>query len=112
MTAAASSRPAAEVAAGLGPVLGVWTHPDDEAYLCGGLMAAAAGAGARVVCVTGTRGERGTRAALRAQASQVDPLIDVVGEDVFGSWVANECFRPAAGELGLPFGARADHGAP
>ena len=44
----------------LGTVLGVWAHPDDEAYLSGGLMALAADAGSRVVCVTATRGERGT----------------------------------------------------
>ena len=61
MTTAAGPRPAAEVAAGLGTLLGVWAHPDDEAYLAGGLMAAAVDAGSRVVCVTATRGERGTR---------------------------------------------------
>jgi LmbE family N-acetylglucosaminyl deacetylase len=44
----------------LGTVLGVWAHPDDEAYLSGGLMAMAADAGSRVVCVTATRGELGT----------------------------------------------------
>jgi LmbE family N-acetylglucosaminyl deacetylase len=44
----------------LGTILGVWAHPDDEAYLSGGLMAAARDAGQRVVCVTATRGERGT----------------------------------------------------
>jgi LmbE family N-acetylglucosaminyl deacetylase len=44
----------------LGTVLGVWAHPDDEAYLSGGLMALAAGSGQRVVCVTATRGELGT----------------------------------------------------
>lgn len=44
----------------LGTVLGVWAHPDDEAYLSGGLMALASDAGARVVCVTATRGELGT----------------------------------------------------
>jgi LmbE family N-acetylglucosaminyl deacetylase len=44
----------------LGTVLGIWAHPDDEAYLSGGLMALARGAGARVVCVTATRGELGT----------------------------------------------------
>ena len=60
MTVATRAQPAAEVAAGLGTVLGVWAHPDDEAYLAGGLMAAAVDAGARVVCVTATRGERGT----------------------------------------------------
>jgi LmbE family N-acetylglucosaminyl deacetylase len=44
----------------LGTILGVWAHPDDEAYLSGGLMAAARDAGNRVVCVTATRGEAGT----------------------------------------------------
>jgi LmbE family N-acetylglucosaminyl deacetylase len=50
---------AADVAA-LGTILGVWAHPDDEAYLSGGLMALARDAGSRVVCVTATRGEHGT----------------------------------------------------
>lgn len=45
---------------GLGTVLGVWAHPDDEAYLSGGLMALARDAGSRVVCVTATAGELGT----------------------------------------------------
>ena len=44
----------------LGTVLGIWAHPDDEAYLSGGLMAMAREAGSRVVCVTATHGERGT----------------------------------------------------
>jgi LmbE family N-acetylglucosaminyl deacetylase len=44
----------------LGTILGVWAHPDDEAYLSGGLMALAREAGSRVVCVTATRGEHGT----------------------------------------------------
>jgi LmbE family N-acetylglucosaminyl deacetylase len=44
----------------LGTVLGIWAHPDDEAYLCGGLMAMARDRGARVFCVTATRGELGT----------------------------------------------------
>src|SRR6185503_18397034 len=44
----------------LGTILGIWAHPDDEAYLSGGLMALARDAGSRVVCVTATRGERGT----------------------------------------------------
>jgi len=44
----------------LGTVLGIWAHPDDEAYLSGGLMSLARGAGSRVVCVTATRGELGT----------------------------------------------------
>lgn len=44
----------------LGTILGVWAHPDDEAYLSGGLMAIARDNGQRVVCVTATRGELGT----------------------------------------------------
>lgn len=43
----------------LGTVLGVWAHPDDEAYLSSGLMMGALAAGNRVVCLTATRGEAG-----------------------------------------------------
>ena len=46
--------------ADLGVVLGVWAHPDDEAYLSAGLMALVAETSGRVACVTATRGERGT----------------------------------------------------
>jgi LmbE family N-acetylglucosaminyl deacetylase len=45
---------------GLGTILGIWAHPDDGAYLSGGLMALARNSGSRVVCVTATRGERST----------------------------------------------------
>ena len=41
-------------------LLGVWAHPDDEAYLSAGLMAAARQRGDRVVIVTATLGEHGT----------------------------------------------------
>ena len=50
----------AEDVAGLGTILGVWAHPDDEMYLSAGVMAAATAAGNRVTVVTATRGERGT----------------------------------------------------
>ena len=40
-------------------LLGVWAHPDDEAYLSAGLMARVAHTGGRVTCVTATRGELG-----------------------------------------------------
>jgi LmbE family N-acetylglucosaminyl deacetylase len=43
----------------LGTILSIWAHPDDEAYLCGGIMSLAAAAQSRVVCVTATRGELG-----------------------------------------------------
>jgi LmbE family N-acetylglucosaminyl deacetylase len=41
-------------------LLGVWAHPDDEAYLSAGLMAAARRRGDRVVVVTATSGQLGT----------------------------------------------------
>jgi LmbE family N-acetylglucosaminyl deacetylase len=53
-------RPIVTDAADLGTVLGIWAHPDDEAFLSAGLMAAARDAGNRVVCVTATLGEHGT----------------------------------------------------
>jgi LmbE family N-acetylglucosaminyl deacetylase len=43
-----------------GTLLGVWAHPDDEAYLTAGLMAEARRRGDRVVLVTATAGEHGT----------------------------------------------------
>jgi LmbE family N-acetylglucosaminyl deacetylase len=41
-------------------LLGVWAHPDDEAYLSAGLMAHVRQTGGRVAVVTATRGELGT----------------------------------------------------
>ena len=43
----------------VGSILGVWGHPDDEAYLSAGLMRLAVEAGRRVACVTATCGEAG-----------------------------------------------------
>ncbi len=43
----------------LGTILGVWAHPDDEAYLSAGLMVQAGAAGRRAVCATATAGELG-----------------------------------------------------
>ncbi|MFN8556549.1 MAG: PIG-L family deacetylase [Dehalococcoidia bacterium] len=44
---------------GLGPLLGIFPHPDDEAYTAGGTMANAAAAGAPVYVLCATRGEAG-----------------------------------------------------
>jgi LmbE family N-acetylglucosaminyl deacetylase len=41
-------------------LLGVWAHPDDEAYLSAGLMLEHLARGDRVVALTATLGERGT----------------------------------------------------
>lgn len=68
----------------LGTVLTVWAHPDDEAYLAGGLLAGLTDAGHRAVCVTATRGESadpdagaGERAALAAVRTR--ELADALG---------------------------------
>jgi LmbE family N-acetylglucosaminyl deacetylase len=44
----------------LGTIVSIWAHPDDETFLAGGTMAAAAANGQRVVCVSATCGEHGT----------------------------------------------------
>lgn len=41
----------------LGSIVGVWAHPDDEAYLSAGLMAVARHLGQPVTCVTMTDGD-------------------------------------------------------
>jgi LmbE family N-acetylglucosaminyl deacetylase len=41
-------------------MLGVWAHPDDEAYLSTVLMHRIVESGGRVVVVTATRGELGS----------------------------------------------------
>jgi len=43
----------------LGTVLGVWAHPDDEAFLSAGLMAEARASGQRVVVASASYGELG-----------------------------------------------------
>jgi len=48
-----------DAVAGLGTILGIWAHPDDEAYLSAGVMATAVAQHQRVVCVTATAGEAG-----------------------------------------------------
>ena len=41
-------------------ILAIFAHPDDESLACGGTIARAADAGARVVLVCASRGERGS----------------------------------------------------
>ena len=69
-------------ATALGTVLTVWAHPDDEAYLAGGLLAAVRDAGNRAVCVTATRGEA------------ADPQADVSGAGRAGRTYALLSWRP------------------
>ena len=43
----------------LGTILGIWAHPDDEAFSSAALMAAARQNGQRVVVITATKGDAG-----------------------------------------------------
>jgi LmbE family N-acetylglucosaminyl deacetylase len=88
----------------LGTILSIWAHPDDETYLAAGLMAAAAGRGQRVVCVSATAGEHGTD----------DPATwppDRLG--TVRSWEAAASMAVLGVDehrfLGLPDGALVDH---
>ena len=63
----------------LGTVLSIWAHPDDETYLVGGLSAAVADAGRRVVCVTATRGEAGGDGQVRT--AELVGALEVLGVD-------------------------------
>ena len=87
----------------LGTILSVWAHPDDEAYLCGGIMAMATAAGSRVVCVTATRGELGVTDAARWPPDRLPAIRDAE---------LAECLRVLGVRehhyLGYPDGACAD----
>lgn len=43
----------------LGSIMGIWAHPDDESFSCGGILAAAARNGQTIACITATKGEAG-----------------------------------------------------
>ena len=57
-----------------GTLLGVWAHPDDEAFLSAALMAHAVASGERVVVATATRGELGTPDPDRWPPERLAPL--------------------------------------
>jgi LmbE family N-acetylglucosaminyl deacetylase len=70
-------------------LLGVFAHPDDEVYCAGGTMARAAEAGAEIMIVSATRGERGQ---IRDPAAATRRTLGTVREDEL---------RAAAAELGV-----------
>lgn len=69
-------------------LLGVWPHPDDEAYLSAGLMGRVTDAGGHVTVLTATRGEAGT----------ADPRLS--GRPSFAARREAE-LRASLGELGV-----------
>jgi LmbE family N-acetylglucosaminyl deacetylase len=69
-------------------LLGVWAHPDAEAYLSAGLMRRVIAAGGEVAVLTATRGEKGTDDPARYD------------QDHFGAFRADELRRSLA-EVGV-----------
>jgi len=69
-------------------LVGVWAHPDDEAYLSAGLMGRVIDAGGDVTVVTATRGEKGTD----------DPAL--FDSDGFGAFREGE-LRTSLAEVGV-----------
>ncbi|WP_018502384.1 PIG-L deacetylase family protein [Parafrankia discariae] len=111
---AAAGGPAAALS--LGPLLGVWAHPDDETYLSGALMATAAQLGARVVCVTATCGELGGPVPPgsppgltpgRLRVAELTEALDVLGvsEQVLLGLPDGGCARLAPSAPSVPSGA-------
>ncbi len=70
-------------------LLGVFAHPDDEVFCAGGTMARAAAAGAEVMIVSATRGERGQ---IRDPSAATRRTLGAVRERELGA---------AAAELGV-----------
>jgi LmbE family N-acetylglucosaminyl deacetylase len=95
----------ATAAADLGTILSVWAHPDDETYLAGATMAAAADRGQRVVCVSASVGERGTSDPATWPPSRLGPV---------RRWEAAAAMAVLGVRdhriLGLPDGRLDDHG--
>lgn len=58
----------------LGTILGVWAHPDDETFSCGGILAAAVANGQHIACVTATKGEMGIQDAKRWPPEQLGKI--------------------------------------
>jgi len=58
----------------LGTIMGIWAHPDDDTFSMGGIMAAAAENGQKVVIVMATRGEAGIQDENRWPASQLGAI--------------------------------------
>ena len=72
--------------AGLGRIVTVWAHPDDESYLVGGVMSIARWLGQPVTCITATHGdfaesEHARRIAGHMRRAELGVALDVLGVD-------------------------------
>lgn len=60
--------------ASLGTILCIGAHPDDETFIAGGILTAAAQNGQTVVCVTATKGEAGSQDVQKWPLEQIDQI--------------------------------------
>ena len=86
-------------------LLGVFAHPDDEVFCAGGTMARAAEAGAEVMVVSATRGERGQ---IRDPGAATRHTLAAVRESELGAAAAELGVRRVR-VLGYPDGALPHH---
>lgn len=63
-----------DAVAGLGTIMGVWAHPDDESFMAGGLLSMAVANGQQVVCITATKGEAGVQDESRWPAARLGDI--------------------------------------
>jgi LmbE family N-acetylglucosaminyl deacetylase len=92
----------------LGTILGIWAHPDDEAYLSSGLMALARRRGSRVVVGHATLGGAGTddpdqwpaERLARHRRAELEASLDALGvhEHHWMGYEDGECDRVADDE--------------
>ncbi len=68
----------------LGSILGVWAHPDDEIFTCGGILAIAKENGQQVYCMTATRGEAGVQDESRWPKSNLGSIRTKELEEAYG----------------------------
>ncbi len=75
----------------LGTILGVWAHPDDEAYLSAGVMGSAVDDGSRVVCASATLGGLGGSEPERAAELEASLAAVGVTEHVWLGYLDGAC---------------------
>jgi len=106
---------------GLGTILFVGAHPDDETFCSGGLLAIAARNGQRVICVTATHGEKGVQDEARWPAATLGQVREQelsaalaqlgVREHIWLSYRDGECAQAGEDDAAQQIAALIEHSA-
>lgn len=99
----------------LGTILCIGAHPDDETWIAGGILAAAARNGQKVVVITATKGEAGTTDEERwpqkelgnIRAQELHESLRILGVEEHGmlECLDGECDRADANDMALQLAA-------